>query len=183
MGDFSAAFLVLLKLDDQVQWMFHRGDLPVTLAPVLGKIVDPIRQRQVATMAARRQLSVPEIERIVDRGAGALQVCAANHLAAGRAAQARPEPEPRGGAGRPGGTRRRITLPRRACRPVRNYLLRVRCGGPSDLLLGLPDARPRQPRARSHRTPVSANRNTLQWRSAVRVCARCGSRRIAAGYR
>jgi ParB family chromosome partitioning protein len=67
------ARLVLLKLDEQVQWMFHRGDLPLTLASVLLKVADPIRQRQVATMAARRQLTVPEIERIVDRGAGALQ--------------------------------------------------------------------------------------------------------------
>jgi ParB family transcriptional regulator, chromosome partitioning protein len=67
------ARLVLLKLDEQVQWMFHRGDLPLTLAPVLLKVADPLRQRQIATMAARRQLSVPEIERIVERGAGALQ--------------------------------------------------------------------------------------------------------------
>jgi ParB family transcriptional regulator, chromosome partitioning protein len=66
------ARLVLLKLDDQVQWMFHRGDLPLSLAPVLARVPDPVRQRQVATMAARRQLTVPEIERIVDRGAGAL---------------------------------------------------------------------------------------------------------------
>jgi hypothetical protein len=56
-----------------VQWMFHRGDLPLTLATVLLRVADPIRQRQVATMAARRQLTVPEIERIVERGAGALQ--------------------------------------------------------------------------------------------------------------
>jgi ParB family chromosome partitioning protein len=67
------ARLVLLKLDEQVQWMFHRGDLPLTLATVLLRVADPIRQRQVATMAARRQLNVPEIERIVERGAGALQ--------------------------------------------------------------------------------------------------------------
>src|SRR6266542_3163445 len=67
------ARLVLLKLEEQVQWMFHRGDLPLALASVLLKVADPIRQRQVATMAARRQLTVPEIERIVDRGAGALQ--------------------------------------------------------------------------------------------------------------
>jgi ParB family transcriptional regulator, chromosome partitioning protein len=67
------ARLVLLKLDEQVQWMFHRGDLPLTLASVLLKVADPIRQRKVATMAARRQLTVPEIERIVGRGAGALQ--------------------------------------------------------------------------------------------------------------
>ena len=67
------ARLVLLKLDEQVQWMFHRGDLPLTLASVLVKVSDPIRQRQVATMAVRRQLTVPEIERIVERGAGALQ--------------------------------------------------------------------------------------------------------------
>jgi len=66
------ARLVLLKLDEQVQWMFHRGDLPLTLAPVLLKVTDPIRQRQVATMAVRRQLTVPEMERIIDRGAGAL---------------------------------------------------------------------------------------------------------------
>jgi len=67
------ARLVFLKLDEQVQWMFHRGDLPLTLASVLLKVADPVRQRQVATMAARRQLTVPEIERIVERGAGALQ--------------------------------------------------------------------------------------------------------------
>lgn len=67
------ARLVLLKLDDQVQWMFHRGDLPLGLAAVLLRVADPIRQRQVATMAARRQLTVAEIERIVDRGAGALK--------------------------------------------------------------------------------------------------------------
>jgi ParB family chromosome partitioning protein len=65
--------MVLLKLDEQVQWMFHRGDLPLTLAPVLLRVADPSRQRQVATMAARRQLTVPELERIVERGAGALQ--------------------------------------------------------------------------------------------------------------
>ncbi len=66
------ARLVLLKLDEQVQWMFHRGDLPLTLAPVLVRVTDPSRQRQVATMAARRQLTVPELERVVERGAGAL---------------------------------------------------------------------------------------------------------------
>lgn len=56
--------------------MFHRADLPLTLAPVLCKVADPLRQRQVATMAARRQLTVPEIERIVDRGVGALHAAA-----------------------------------------------------------------------------------------------------------
>ena len=70
------ARLVLLKLDEQVQWMFHRADLPLTLAPVLCRIADPLRQRQVATRAARRQLTVPEIERIVDRGVGALHAAA-----------------------------------------------------------------------------------------------------------
>jgi ParB family chromosome partitioning protein len=68
------ARLVLLKLDEQVQWMFHRGDLPLTLAPVLLRVPEPSRQRQIATRAARRQLTIPEIERIVDRGLGALQV-------------------------------------------------------------------------------------------------------------
>jgi ParB family chromosome partitioning protein len=68
------ARLLLLKLDDQVQWMVHRGDLPLTLAPVLLKVADPHRQRQIATIAARRQLTIVEIERIVDRGLGALQV-------------------------------------------------------------------------------------------------------------
>ena len=67
------ARLLLLKLQEQVQWMFDRGDLPLTLAPVLLKVVEPSRQRQIATRAARRQLTVPEIERIVERGAGALQ--------------------------------------------------------------------------------------------------------------
>ena len=72
------ARLVLLKLDEQVQWMFHRGDLPLTLAPVLCRVTDPLRQRQVATMAARRQLTVAEIERVVDRGVGALHAAAPN---------------------------------------------------------------------------------------------------------
>ncbi len=67
------ARLLLLKLDEQVQWMFHRGDLPLTLAPILLKVAEPSRQRQIATRAARRQLTVAEIERIVERGAGALQ--------------------------------------------------------------------------------------------------------------
>src|SRR5207245_6305903 len=67
------ARLLLLKLDEQVQWMFHRGDLPLTLAPVLLKVAEPSRQRQIATRAARRQLTVTEIERMVERGAGALQ--------------------------------------------------------------------------------------------------------------
>lgn len=66
------ARLVLLKLDEQVRWMFHRGDLPLTLASVLLKVPDTIHQRQIATRAARRQLTVPEVERIVDRGLGAL---------------------------------------------------------------------------------------------------------------
>src|SRR5205823_6877711 len=48
-------------------------DLPLTLASVLRKVADPIRQRQIATIAARRQLTVPEIERVVDRGAGAVE--------------------------------------------------------------------------------------------------------------
>ena len=53
--------------------MFDRGDLPLTLAPVLLRVAEPARQRQIATSAARRQLTVPELERIVERGAGALQ--------------------------------------------------------------------------------------------------------------
>jgi hypothetical protein len=66
------ARLVLLELDEQVQWMFHRGDLPITLAAVLLRVPDSVRQRQIATMAVRRRLTVPELERIVERGAGAL---------------------------------------------------------------------------------------------------------------
>jgi len=67
------ARVLLLKLDEHVQWMVDRGDLPLTLAPILLRVADPGRQRQIATMAARRQLTVPELERIVERGAGALQ--------------------------------------------------------------------------------------------------------------
>jgi ParB-like chromosome segregation protein Spo0J len=67
------ARLVLLRLDEKVQWMFHRGDLPLTLASVLLRVPDPIRQHQIAARAARRQLTVSEIERIVDRGLGAVQ--------------------------------------------------------------------------------------------------------------
>lgn len=60
--------LVLLNLDEVVQMMVHRGDLPLTVAPILNRIGDPDRQRRVATMAATRKLSVPELERIVDGG-------------------------------------------------------------------------------------------------------------------
>lgn len=66
------ARLVLLRLDERVQWMFHRGDLPLTLASVLFRVPDPIRQHQIAVRAVRRQLTVSQIERIVDRGLGAL---------------------------------------------------------------------------------------------------------------
>jgi ParB/RepB/Spo0J family partition protein len=67
-----ASRLVLLRLDEQVQRMFHRGELPVSLASTLLKVADPIRQREVAMMATRRRLSVHQIETIVDRGAGTL---------------------------------------------------------------------------------------------------------------
>jgi ParB family chromosome partitioning protein len=39
------ARLALLELDEQVQWMFHRGDLPITLAAVLLRVPDSVRQR------------------------------------------------------------------------------------------------------------------------------------------
>ncbi len=64
--------LLLLKLDDVVQTMVHRGDLPVRSATLLLQVADKARQRQMATMAANRGLSAAELERIINRGTGAL---------------------------------------------------------------------------------------------------------------
>lgn len=62
--------LMLLKLDDVVQTMVHRGDLPLRSATLLLQVADKARQRQMATMAANRGLSAAELERIIHRGAG-----------------------------------------------------------------------------------------------------------------
>ena len=62
-----ASRLVLLRLDGQVQAHFHRGELPVGLATVLVRVSDPIRQRRLASLAARRGLSVAQLEALVDR--------------------------------------------------------------------------------------------------------------------
>lgn len=66
------ARLQLLQLDPVVQGRFDRSELPLTLVPVLVKVGDADQQRRLATIAARRSLTVPQLERIVERGAGAL---------------------------------------------------------------------------------------------------------------
>jgi len=65
-----SARMVLLKFDDVVRSMFHRGDLPLTAAPVLARVKDPGRLRQLATRAAARNMTIAQLERIVDGGAG-----------------------------------------------------------------------------------------------------------------
>ena len=62
-----ASRLILLRLDGQVQAHFHRGERPVGLATVLVRVSDPIRQRRLASLAARRGLSVAQLEALVDR--------------------------------------------------------------------------------------------------------------------
>jgi len=66
------ARMQLLQLDNEVQGRFDRSELPLTLAPVLVRVTDHDQQRRLATIATRRQLSVTQLEQIVDRGAGAL---------------------------------------------------------------------------------------------------------------
>lgn len=62
--------LVLLKLDPEVQERFHRGELPVTLASVLADVADPAHQRRLAAIAARKQITVPELRRVVEGALG-----------------------------------------------------------------------------------------------------------------
>jgi ParB family chromosome partitioning protein len=62
--------LVLLKLDPEVQERFHRGELPVTLADVLVDVKDPAHQRRLAAIAARKQITVLELRRVIDRAQG-----------------------------------------------------------------------------------------------------------------
>ncbi len=62
--------LTLLKLDQQVQEMMERADLPMVLAPVLTKVADPAMQRRLAMLASRRRLTVQQLEDIVAQGQG-----------------------------------------------------------------------------------------------------------------
>jgi ParB family transcriptional regulator, chromosome partitioning protein len=67
-----AARLQLLELDSYVQEMFDRGELPMSIVPVLLRIPVRERQRQVALQAARQQLTVAQIKQIVEKAAGVL---------------------------------------------------------------------------------------------------------------
>lgn len=60
--------LVLTKLDREVQQLFHAGDLPLTLAPILVQVQDTQRQRRLATLALRRRLTVSQLEKMADAG-------------------------------------------------------------------------------------------------------------------
>ena len=62
--------LLLLRLDEQVQELFARGELPTTLGPVLARVADVHQQRRLATLSARRKLSVAQLRGLVDRGLG-----------------------------------------------------------------------------------------------------------------
>lgn len=62
-----ASRLLLLRLDAQVQVHFDRGELPVGLAAVLVRVSDPTRQQRLASLAARRGLSVAQLEALLDR--------------------------------------------------------------------------------------------------------------------
>jgi ParB/RepB/Spo0J family partition protein len=58
--------IMLLNLEPEVQQLFHTGELAVTLAQVLLKVKDPIKQKHIATLALRRRLSVAALAQIVD---------------------------------------------------------------------------------------------------------------------
>jgi ParB family chromosome partitioning protein len=64
--------LQLLQLDPEVQERFGRGELPMTLAPVLVKVGDRDKQRRLATIAGRRSLTVPALEQIALKWSGEL---------------------------------------------------------------------------------------------------------------
>ena len=59
--------LVILKLPLSVQRLFDSNELPITLAPLLTKIVDIDRQERLANLVASRRLTVPKLKEMVDR--------------------------------------------------------------------------------------------------------------------
>src|SRR5439155_23770623 len=97
------------------------------------------------------------------------------HAAAGRAREAGPQPESRRRAAEPRRTCEHVTVAGRTGGAVPKYLLRVRRGGSSDLLLRLSNARSREPRARAHWLMTLAV-EALPVALRLRVCDRCGAR-------
>jgi ParB family chromosome partitioning protein len=59
--------MVILKLPLSVQRLFDSNELPITLAPLLTKIVDIDRQERLANLVASRRLTVPKLKEMVDR--------------------------------------------------------------------------------------------------------------------
>ncbi|MGE0885434.1 MAG: ParB/RepB/Spo0J family partition protein [Blastocatellales bacterium] len=59
--------MVILKLPLSVQRFFDGNELPITLAPLLTKIVDIDRQERLANLVASRRLTVPKLKEMVDR--------------------------------------------------------------------------------------------------------------------
>lgn len=57
---------LLLELDPLVQEIFARNDLPVTAIRPLARIPDPERQRHVASLTAKRLLTVAQLKGLVD---------------------------------------------------------------------------------------------------------------------
>ncbi|MFH0900322.1 MAG: ParB/RepB/Spo0J family partition protein [Pseudomonadota bacterium] len=64
--------LATLRLVPEVQAMFDNYDLPSMLATVLLKVPDPDRQRRLASIAARRGLTVEKLKDLIVRGEGDL---------------------------------------------------------------------------------------------------------------
>jgi ParB/RepB/Spo0J family partition protein len=64
--------LTLLKLDPQVQDMVHRAELAAEIAPSLSKVADVPTQRRLALLAAKRGLTVAQMEDLIKRNQGQL---------------------------------------------------------------------------------------------------------------
>jgi ParB family chromosome partitioning protein len=91
--------LELLKLDEAVQKLIHRRELPVSLArPLLG-IEEPREQRRIARLALNRTLTADTLGKVIDerrerRGPALSQSPAAAPAGALCAAAPRPKPSP-----------------------------------------------------------------------------------------
>lgn len=58
--------VLLLKLEPEVQELFHSGDLPITLSHALTTIKDPAKQRRIATLAVRRRLTSTQLQALIE---------------------------------------------------------------------------------------------------------------------
>jgi ParB/RepB/Spo0J family partition protein len=58
--------LALLDLDERVQQRVHRGELPLRIGLALVPLRDQARQRQLASLAVRRRMTVVQVRRLVE---------------------------------------------------------------------------------------------------------------------